>query len=143
MSEPSVTRKSTSGDELRALVAGLHPRSPHEVMGEAATSSLVPSTLTATAMGSVMVIASTLLVFLLGPEPPTKSSAPVAAVTTAVEPSPSTATSVSPDQSVATKTPEEATNTAIEAMGIGEAKDPSTSTKPLQSRIDELLDGLE
>jgi hypothetical protein len=139
MSEPSVTRKSTSADELRALVAGLHPRSPHEVMGEAATSSLVPSTLTATAIGSVMVIVSTLLVFLFGPEPPTKSSAPVAAVATPVEP----ATSVSPEPSVATKTPESATDTAIEAMGIGEAKDPGTSTKPLQSRIDELLDGLE
>ncbi len=146
MSEPSVTRNNTSADDLRALVAGLHPRSPHEVMGEAATSSLVSSTLTATAFGSVVVIAMTLLVFFFGPEPQSKSksSAPVAAaVSTPVETAPSPATGNAPEQSATTKKQESATDTAIEAMGIGEAKDPDTNTKPLQSRIDELLDGLE
>lgn len=145
MNVPSVTEKKSSAQELRTLLEGLHPRRPEEVMGEAATSNLASSTITASIVGVLSMLALTLVMFVISPIPKEKSpaSSPESRPEDRSEPLSGVPLPDAAPESTATAVQNTATETAIEAMGIGDATDPESSTEPLQSRIDELLDGLE
>ncbi len=136
-----------SADDLRSLVHDLRPRSPQEVMGEAASSSLVGSTVTAAVAGIGLVIGSTVLVFLLGGRPRPVEQPVATAAPTQAEPQP-VADDDLPASAADDSTTEEPfeggdPESAIEAMGIGEAKDPQSEPESLENRLDKILDGLE
>ncbi|TWU26634.1 hypothetical protein Pla52o_04870 [Novipirellula galeiformis] len=146
MNLPPAIKKKSSADELRALVAGLQPRSPQEVMGQAASSSLIASTIMATLIGGLLIVVMTATVFLFASEPSPKK--PTTEVAKTMTEQASVAPSKEPQASVTTAAqdpavPKPATEAAVDAMGISETKDPNSSTEPLQSRLDKLLDGLE
>ena len=137
-----------SGEELRSMVRDMKTRSPQEVMGEAATRSLMGSVVTA-AVGVIgLLIVSTLGIFLvLGPpainaKPEAK---PIASAVTADEPiaDPDAATETGQEDTEQTAPTADDQSDAIEAMEIGETKDPDSATDSLDNRLDDLLQGLE
>ena len=149
-----------SANELRALVAELKPRSPHEVMGAAASSNLMASMLTATLTATALVVGATFLMFSLGfgPTASQKTAQANANQSDATEETANTDAAQKPAAEQASgsgQDPEEmadasasspdarATKNAIEAMGIGEAAEPNSEPESLENRLDQILDGLE
>lgn len=140
----------TATGDLKQLLEGLQPRRPAEVMGEAATSSLVGSTITATLAICGFLIVGTVVVYAMGGGPTDKAQAK--AKSQAVENEPPATSPANTAAAESTSQPavsdDAARNAddksdAIEAMGIGETKNADADSKPLESRLDELLDGLE
>ena len=135
-----------SGQELRDMVDHLHLRSPKDVMGEAANSSLLGSTMTAALSTVLLLFAFTVVVFVIGGGPEKKTEA---AATQATSPEPkalesSAATAAASTQQTSVDQPAKTdTEAAIEAMGIGDAKDAESKPETLENRLDQLLDGLE
>jgi len=147
-----MTTKPTA-DELRSLVAELKPRSPQEVMGSAASSSLMSSMLTATFTSVGLSVAATVVMFALGAGPADSAAAPQVAtdvadtkVTDAADPNTNSEPTTEPTVAA---TPDESNSdpdsmkTAIEVMGIGEAAAPDSKPETLENRLDRILDGLE
>jgi hypothetical protein len=136
---------ANSNQQLRELVDSLHPRSPKEVMGEAASSSLLSSTVTAALSTVGLILGLTVIVFIVGGGPEQKTEA--AATTTpaaAAEPTPAEpAAPAEPSKPDAAATEKADTEGAVEAMGIGDSKDPDSAPETLENRLDQLLDGLE
>ena len=139
-----------SSQQLRELVDNLHPRSPKEVMGEAANSSLLGSTIAAALSTLVLLIGATIVVLAVGGGPETKSEAATTAATPAsiakpdaktAEPESVAATQAANDSEQAK--PASDTDSAVEALGIGETKDATSEPESLENRLDQLLDGLE
>lgn len=136
-----------SGDSLRGLIQNLVTRSPQEVMGDAATSSLWGSIVTAAvAMIGTIVVATVLIFFIFGPPQqkiPTETK-PIAA-TTVTPPVEATVATVSqtPSETTSEGTSDTEPMDAAEAMGIGETKDPDAKPDTLDNRLDDLLKGLE
>ena len=126
------------------MVDSLHPRSPKEVMGEAASSSLLGSTITAAFSSIALLVGLTVIVFFIGGGPEKKMEAadakvPVKTETTAEPDKAATAN----DSPAATDPKKDDTDTAIEAMGIGDTKDADSKPDTLENRLDDLLNGLE
>ncbi|NND99018.1 MAG: hypothetical protein HKN47_17010 [Pirellulaceae bacterium] len=140
--------------DVRALVQGLHTRSPHEVMGEAASSSLIGSVVTAAIALSVFLFVSTAIVFF-AVGPPAARSKPEAEPIAAVPADNATAenlatvgeTTGSVDKAVEATARQETENsevtTPVDAMGIGESKDADAAPDSLENRLDDILKGLE
>ena len=138
-----------SSDSLRGLVQSLVTRSPEEVMGSAATSSLWSSVVAAAAgMIGMIVVATVLIYFVFGPpelkardEPQPAASVPVATTNPATD---ATAGGAAPAQATdAAASADSDPMDAAEAMGIGETKDPDAKPDTLDNRLDDLLKGLE
>ncbi len=158
-----MTNKPTA-NELRALVAELKPRSPQEVMGAAASSNLMASMFTAALTGIGLLLCATFLMFSLGFGPTTQADSAKAGTAEATD-NENTATGTGTEaeattdnqpsggdanaESMAADNPDNnmekagSTDTAIEAMGIGEAADPDSKPDSLENRLDKILDGLE
>ena len=137
---------ANSNQQLRDLVDSLHPRSPKEVMGEAASSSLLSSTITAAVSTVGLILGLTVIVFIVGGGPEQKTEAAATTAPAAVaEPKPDDPAVANAQQAKpeATATEKSDTAGAVDAMGIGETKDPDTEPETLQNRLDQLLDGLE
>lgn len=156
-----MTNKPTA-NELRALVAELRPRCPQEVMGAAASSNLNSSMFTAAVTGIGLLLCATLLMFSLGFGPTAQTDSAKSNTARATENENNTTgteVDVTADQtpaggdanaeSIATDNPDissekgGSTNSAVEAMGIGEAADPDSKPDSLENRLDKILDGLE
>lgn len=134
----------SKADEIRSMVANLKSRTPEEVMGQAATSNLLGSVVTA-AIGTLgFVIAATVLVFVISGPPEVKKETAAAEPAPAAEPksvatqAPAATTMVPPETE-----PKSDTDVAVEKMGIGETKDPDAAGDSLENRIDDLLKGIE
>jgi len=156
-----MTNKPTA-NELRALVAELKPRSPQEVMGAAASSNLMASMFTAALTGIGLLLCATFLMFSLGFGPTTQADSAKSGTAQATD-NENTATGTEAEantdnqpyggdanaESMAADNPDNnlekagSTDTAIEAMGIGEAADPDSKPDSLENRLDKILDGLE
>ena len=156
-----MTNKPTA-NELRALVAELKPRSPQEVMGAAASSNLMASMFTAAFTGIGLLLCGTFLMFFLGFGPPPQADSSKSGTAEATE-TENTSTGVDAEvaadqqpsagdanaKSIAADNPENkldnagSTDTAVEAMGIGEAADPDSKPESLENRLDRILEGLE
>jgi len=158
-----MTSKPTA-TELRALVADLKPRSPQEVMGAAASSNLMSSMFTATFTGIGLLLCTTLLLFSLGFGPTPQADKAQASDSGDTISSTETGSQGSVDTSVANKdadnkdtgggavdagasasSPEttDSTESAIKAMGIGEAAEPDSKPESLENRLNRILEGLE
>ncbi len=149
-----------SSDQLRALVAELHPRKPQEVMGQAANSNLVASVFKAAVGGFVLVVGATLVMFMTGfrhveaeqtsaANSPADTSSAASATTdeattgTSAGDDPTAAGTESNDSTATDAADTDSTGDAIEAMGIGKTKDPDSQPDALENRLDQILDGLE
>ena len=138
---------ATKPEQLRKLVDTLRPRSPKEVMGEAANSSLLGSTITATLATAALLFGMTGIVYALGGTPDNKStkSAPrPAPVESSAVPAPTDpVVETRQESAAANQTQQVDPESAIEAMGIGDTKDADTQPESLENRLNDLLDGLE
>ena len=136
--------------ELREFLAETRGRSPQEVLGMVAGSSLVRSIALA-AVGTVLVLAvGTIVPWLTSGEtsdgkPSANAAAAVPEETTpADEPGstmkardPSTAGAANPKPSPADA------KKAVDVMGLGDTKAADPKSNPLEKNVDKLLDGLE
>ena len=134
--------------ELREFLANLKGKSPKEMMGAVAESSLAQSLLISTVMMTILVFALSAIPYYLKDE---QVSAEAADKGTATEDNPaeqSNAPSVAGESSsgeegsvqetAPSKTPEQ---TTADILGVGEVADPDSN--PLDSGGDDLLDGLD
>lgn len=134
--------------ELREFLANLKGKSPKEMMGAVAESSLAQSLLISTVMMTILVFALSAIPYLLKDE---QASAEAAEKGTAAEDNraeqsnaPSGAGESSSSEAGAvqetapSKTPEQKT---ADILGVGEVADPDSN--PLDSGGDDLLDGLD
>jgi len=148
-----MTNKATTND-LRALVAELKPRSPEEVMGSAASSNLMRSMSTATLASLGLLVAATTVMFAAGFGPSDSAGTPQVTESesgqadSAAETAGETATedeTTTDSTAVASETTDEGSSTesAIDAMGIGDAAAPDSDPETLENRLDKILDGLE
>ncbi len=120
-------------------------------MGEAASSSLLSSTITAALSTVGLILGLTVIVFIVGGGPEQKTEAAATSTPAAVaEPKPddpavANAQQAKPETTATEKSDSAGGDTAgaVDAMGIGETKDPDTEPETLQNRLDQLLDGLE
>ncbi|MDB4644615.1 hypothetical protein OAF37_01020 [Rubripirellula sp.] len=154
-------KSKPTANELRLLIAELKPRSPQEVMGSAASSSLMASMFTAAFTGIGILLGATFLTFALGLGPTNPSENARAADvednnTTSEATSedgnqtagesqtaPGVVADVQNDSVSVDPDSVDATENAIEAMGIGESADPDSKPDSLENRLDKILDGLE
>ncbi len=158
-----MTAKPTA-TELRALVAELKPRSPQEVMGAAASSNLMASMFTAAFTGIGLLLCATFLLFFLGFGPTRQADTVQASETTDTSSESETGSEVAAATNVESRdsdnkdaataagaaddtanSSEKATSTdsAIEAMGIGDTAEPDSKPESLENRLDKILEGLE
>ena len=134
--------------ELREFLANLKGKSPKEMMGAVAESSLAQSLLISTVMMTILVFALSAIPYLLKDE---QASAEAAEKGTTAEDNraeqsnaPSGAGESSSSEAGAvqetapSKTPEQKT---ADILGVGEVADPDSN--PLDSGGDDLLDGLD
>ena len=141
-------RKNTSASaaELREFLGQLKGRSPQQVMGVVAHSSLVQGVTTATIASGVLLLVFTIVPYALSGGPAAaepKKTTPVAAAvaettaaTAVVEPA---ATAGKSSQ----KSKEPDLKRAADAMGIGDSALADAKTLPLDSKLDQLLDGIK
>ncbi len=134
--------------ELREFLANLKGKSPKEMMGAVAESSLAQSLLISTVIMTLLVFALSAIPYYLKDE---QASAEAAEKGTTTEDNPaeqSNAPSVAGESSsgeegsvqetAPSKTPEQKT---ADILGVGEVADPDSN--PLDSGGDDLLDGLD
>ncbi len=139
------TEGGATAVELREFLGRLKGRSPQEVMGVAAESSLFRSILTATAGCLVLLIVFTILPYAIhgkagsvsdkttpAPTPTSDDKQPVPAVTNENTTNETAASPGEPDL-----------ERAAEAMGIGGTVEADPNSNPLDSKLDKLLDGIE
>lgn len=134
--------------ELREFLANLKGKSPKEMMGAVAESSLAQSLLISTVMMTILVFALSAIPYLLKDE---QASAEAAEKGTAAEDNPaeqsnapsgagesSSSEAGAVQETAPSKTPEQKT---ADILGVGEVADPDSN--PLDSGGDDLLDGLD
>ena len=149
-------KNKATANELRSLVAELKPRSPEEVMGSAASSNLMRSMSTATLASVGLLVAATTVMFAAGFGPSDSAGTPQATESDSVQAD--SAAETAEDTSAEDKTTTESTavasgsetaggasstESAVEAMGIGDAAAPDSDPATLENRLDKILDGLE
>ena len=134
--------------ELREFLANLKGKSPKEMMGAVAESSLAQSLLISTVMMTILVFALSAIPYYLKDE---QASAEAAEKGTAAEDNPTEQSNApssagerssgeegSVQETAPSKTPEQKT---ADILGVGEVADPDSN--PLDSGGDDLLDGLD
>ena len=149
--DDDVRKPELSGPKLQTLVDGLKTRSPAEVMGPVANSSLYGSIVSA-AIGlvSLLLVMTVVVFFVVGPPTVKKTAEEQAPDITKLDATAQSAETTSEtlpqeaDVNAYDKSDSESDSTnAVEAMGIGETKDADSPTDSLDNRLDDLLKGLE
>lgn len=133
---------ATAG-EVRAFLNEMRGKSPKEMLGAVADSSLFQSAVVASIGAAILVAVLTIIPFVIskvggsgsGDAPPV-AAAPAAPDAGAPKPAPSD----QPKPSTAEATPEKS---AADALGIGDQKSAPAGVNPLENANDNLLDGLE
>ncbi len=134
--------------ELREFLGKLKGRSPQEVMGIVAQSSLVKGITTATIGCVVLLLAFTVLPYLWYGGPASAGTPDTATASVAVA-APATDTDtappeVTPETNATADTPGEADLArAAKAMGIDKTSEADPDKNPLDTKLDSLLDGIE
>lgn len=137
---------SATAAELREFLGQLKGRSPQEVMGIVAQSSLFRGITTATIACAVLLLIFTIGPYLLSNAPGALSQKTVTAATVAPV---SNDIAAPADQNTNTTQTQQAEPTkpdlakAAQAMGIGETAEAAPDKNPLDSKLDNLLDGIE
>lgn len=136
------TDGAASAAELRQFIGQLHGRSPQEVMGVVAQSNLFRSIVLAAAGCAVLLVVLTVIPYALRDAAPAVAAPETAAAEPAAAPAGDDAATPATE---ATSEPgsQPDLQRAAEAMGIGEAADPDSDTKPLDDKLDKLLDGID
>ena len=134
--------------ELREFLGQLKGRSPQEVMGVVAQSSLIQGITTATIVSAVLLVMFTVVPYAIygGRAAATQSepAAPIADVSTNAnsQQTPLNTESISP-QKIAAGKGQTDLQQAAKAMGIDKAAEADPDKNPLDSKLDNLLDGIE
>jgi len=137
------TEGAASVKELRQFISQLKGRSPEEVMGAVAQSDLFRSIILAAAGCAVLLVVLTIIPYLLrGPSTSKTTALPATELDTspAVQ-SASIGETTSP--SAPDGTGQLDMQRAAKAMGISDAAPPDSDTKPLDDRLEKLLDGID
>ena len=133
---PDPNRQASSA-ELREFLSQMRGKSPREMLGAVASSTLVQSTFAATAAITATIVLLTVLPFgwnkFFGQTTASAAEAPA----DAQEPERPLETPVEPDLDGAGK------SDAAAQLGIGESKQAPADVNPLESSTGDLLDGLE
>ena len=134
--------------ELREFLGQLKGRSPQEVMGVVAQSSLVQGIMTATIATGVILLLGTVIPYAWFGGPDAAQAAEGNDTTSAAvssEPSSSDAGDVVDNEAPADATDSNAPDLerAAKAMGIDQTKSADPETNPLDNKLDNLLDGIE
>lgn len=151
LSNMKTVQKNTAASvaELREFLGQLKGRSPQEVMGIVAQSSLVQGIGTALVGTCLLLIVFTVGPYLMygPPEAQAVDAANTLAEATQQESddsSPDSASDTTKDADTAAPTSSEPdVERAAQAMGIDEVKDADPDKNPLDSKLDQLLDGIE
>lgn len=126
--------------ELREFLSGMRGRSPQEMLGAVAASSLVQCTVAATLITAAFFVAFTLGPYYLQGAPKPKPEKPVAAAPAAPAPQ---ATTPKPDAATADAAPTDGKpnlQKAAEKMDLIETKQSDPKKNPLDKEVDSLLD---
>ena len=138
---------TASAAELRQFLSQLKGRSPEEVMGVVAQSGLIGSMLTATLVCLVLLVVGTIGPYALqdgssDAKDQTAAAAGNASPASNAEAA-ADATETAAAGSLATSPEEPDLERAAEAMGIGGAAEADPNKNPLDTKLDNLLDGIE
>ena len=141
---------SESLAELREFMQGLRGKSPQEVLGDVANSSLVQSTLTAAVGFCVVILGLSVASYYWNQA---FADAPPASVAkdnpAAEEPTESTPTQPEPTEPETAASPPSAPDAGVsgdpllDKLGTGETKSADPKSNPLESSLDDLLDGAQ
>ncbi len=134
--------------ELREFLGQLKGRSPQEVMGVVAQSSLVKGIATATIATAVILLLGTVVPYALYGGPAAAQAADQNNTTSASVPSATDnadAAAVNQNETTADDTDKNTPDLerAARAMGIAQTKSADPETNPLDNKLDNLLDGIE
>ncbi len=137
------TDGAASVNELRQFIGQLKGRTPQEAMGVVAQSDLVRSIILAAAGCAVLLVVLTIFPYWFRDRSSSTTTAqPATKVDTPpLEPAAGTAETTSPAATAGTGQPD--LKRAAAAMGIGDAAPADSDTKPLDDRLDKLLDGID
>lgn len=137
------THTAASAAELREFLGQLKGRSPQEVMGVVAQSSLIHGITRASMACGVLLVVFTIIPYAMsgGKSSDVSKKTPVvaapvpetAAVSAVVEPAAGESAQKSKDTDL---------KRAADAMGIGDSAPADAKTNPLDSKLDKLLDGI-
>jgi hypothetical protein len=138
------TEGTASAAELRQFIGQLQGRSPQEVMGVVAQSNLFRSIILASAGCAVLLVVLTVVPYALRDETsPQKTAQPTTAVDASSKLQPAAADDAAAPEVVADNTGQPDLKRAADAMGIGDAAPADSDTKPLDDKLDKLLDGID
>ena len=155
-----VRKSSTaSAEELREFLRRMRGRSPQEMLGVVAQSGLVRSTIASIVIFALILAACTVGPYWLERHAASVVADDVAAPTAAASDADDKATDEnvvaagaasdagdsgdSGDEAVPDGDAAASGGDVLEKLGIGETKDPDAVENPLESRNDDLLDGLD
>lgn len=146
------TDASSTAGEVREFMATLKGRSPQEVLGAISQSSLVQSTIQATFVCALLLVALTVLPWAMASEEPATAAAPAEEATGNTEATTETASteseatsnaaSAEPGSSADSPTGSDAARAAA-AMKIDETVVADPNKNPLDGNLDKLLDGVD
>lgn len=129
--------------ELREFLGQLKGRSPQEMLGAVADSDLARSVITAAIGCAVLLVALTVVPYLLKDDSGAGKPAPAAARPAATTPSPAPSTTATATPAAPKSTPADRAKQAVGNMGIGESKGAPKNVNPLDGELDKLLDGVD
>ena len=128
-----------SARELRTFLTGLRGKKPHEMLGQVAQSGLVQATIAATIGTVIFMVVFTALPYYWyrnAPKPATAIAKPAAKVEAA--PAPSAPAAVAADKNEGSAASAQKT---LEKLGESETKTADPNVNPLESGLDDILDG--
>jgi hypothetical protein len=145
------TEGAATAAELREFLGQMRGRSPQEMIGLVAGSSLTRSILLATFLTVLLLAALTIGPYFLKDKDKNKNArapAPVAETRSAepkprTEPAPPQATGEGAQSVANTEATGLDPERAIDVMGIGETRVADPKKNPLEDKVDKLLDGIE
>ena len=129
--------------ELRQFLSELKGRSPQDVMGVVAQSSLFQGIMTASVCCAVLLIVFTAGPWLLSGSPKKQTAVAARPTIAAEQPAVAAPPDETPTAANTQTAPSSDLQKAASAMGIGETKEADPDTNPLDSKLDNLLDGIE
>ncbi len=137
------TEGTASANELRQFIGQLKGRSPQEVMGAVAQSDLFRSIVLAAAGCAVLLVALTIIPYLLRDRSTAATTAQPATEVDKSSAVQSASTGEITSPAVADGTGQPDLQRAAKAMGISDAAPADSDTKPLDDRLEKLLDGID
>ena len=147
---------TASAAELREFVQKLHGKSPQEMLGLVAGSNLIQSTILATIITFVLILAFTIVPYALDrnspatakaelpvPAAPAPAAAPTATAAVAATPATPTAAPTGSAALPATSPNAAPPDPVLDRLGIGETKAADPKKNPLEAGADDLLKDLK